>query len=346
MPFRRSLFAAVVIATAPIAAPAQTQLFFDNLNSAAGGSNYTVNYSSAAAGYGAATFGFNYSTLGIPAAPRTTDGSTLGLKLEANKIVGSGVVGGTSVSPLTSPIPSGLTTYTVRFDLWMNSNGPFPVGGGGSTQHAGVSIGTTGSTHEFPGVGGGTGGVVSGATFLADGDGGVSATSATVRDYTGYLAPNTMLTTGYAATGTDAQYHGNAYYANFGGVAPPAAQTALSANQSGQVAVGAQGFEWHTWTITRQDNTVQWFIRDRNGTDVLIQTVDISGKPFAGTNIALNQMDFFASVAPTTDQPYLFGLFDNVEIFTPVPEPATIGLVGLIIPAGYALRRRTRRGAA
>jgi len=34
----------------------------------------------------------------------------------------------------------------------------------------------------------------------------------------------------------------------------------------------------------RAGNSVQWFIRDRNGADVLIQTVDISGKPFAGTN--------------------------------------------------------------
>jgi hypothetical protein len=342
MRFRLCLLTAAVIAF-PAAASAQ-QLFFDNLNSASAGSNYNVNYSNPTAGYGAATFGFDYSTLGIPSAPRTTDGSTIGLKLEANKIVGSGVVGGTSVSPINSPITAGLTNYAVRFDLWMNTNGPFPGGGTGSTQHAGVSIGTTGTTAEFPGVGGGTGGVVSGATFLADGDGGVSATSATVRDYAGYLAPNTMLTTGYAATGTDAQYHGNAYYANFGGIAPPAAQTALSANQSGQVAVGAQGFEWHTWTIARQGNTVQWFIRDRNGTDTLVQTVDITGKPFAGTNFALNQMDFFASVAPTTDQPYLFALFDNVEVFTPVPEPATVGLVSLVVPVGYAMRRRVRRG--
>ncbi len=335
MVFRDFLFAAAVAAATPAVAPAQTQLFFDNLNSTSG-AGYTVNYSNATAGYGAATFGFDYSTLGIPSAPRTTDGSTLGLKLEANKIVGGGVVGGVSVSPITSPIPAGLTSYTVRFDLWMNANGPFPGGGTGSTQHAGVSLGTTGTTHQYPG----TGGNVDGITVLASGEGGSSATSTLVRDYTGWTSPGAFLQTGYAATGSDAQDNGNAHYNTFGGVAPPAAQTALSANQSGQVAVGSQGFEWHTWTVTRTGNSVEWFIRDRNNTDVLIQTIDITGKPFAGTNFALNQMDFFASVAPTTDQPFLSGVFDNVEVLTPVPEPATVGLVALAIPAWRLVRRR------
>src|SRR5262245_17638641 len=128
MGFRVPFLAAAVAAAAPTLGSAQTQLFLDNLNSSSGAS-YNVSFSNATAGYGAATFGFNYSTLGIPAAPRTTDGSTLGLKLEANKIVGGGAVGGASVSPVNSPIPVGLTSYTVRFDLWMNANGAFPGGG-------------------------------------------------------------------------------------------------------------------------------------------------------------------------------------------------------------------------
>src|SRR5207247_8972480 len=121
-------------------ARAQAVFFTDSFDGGPLAPSYNVNASNATAGYAAATFGFDYGTVGIPSAPNSVGGTTLGLKLEANKIVGGGVVGGITVSPTTfgglafSGVPAGTTNYTLRFDVWMNANGPFPGGGPGSTQ--------------------------------------------------------------------------------------------------------------------------------------------------------------------------------------------------------------------
>ncbi|HET6572452.1 MAG TPA: PEP-CTERM sorting domain-containing protein [Fimbriiglobus sp.] len=341
----RTLIAvAGLLATLPTAVQAQTTLFSDNLDSTSG-TAYSVIFSNATANYGTATFGFDYSALGIPSAPNSTGGTTRGLMLQANKVEttpGSGTIGGVSVSPTTSPINAGLTNYAVRFDLWMNANGAFPGGGTGSTQHAGVSIGTTGTTHQFPGTAAAPGNV-DGVTFAASGEGGASGTSTTVRDYNAWVNAGAFLNnTGYAAAGTTPQDQADPYYANFGNVAPPGAQ---GGNQTGNTLVGSQGFEWHTWTVTREGNTVRWFIRDRNGTDVLISTVDISAETLAGTNFTLGQYDFFSSVAPAGEQQFLFGLYDNVVVFTPVPEPTTVLGLAAAGLAGIGWVRRRRRAS-
>ena len=70
--------ALISIALASIT-PAQ-ELFSDDFNSDSS-ADYTLNTSSNDTKI---EFGFDYSTLGIPVAPNTTDASTLGLKLAGN----------------------------------------------------------------------------------------------------------------------------------------------------------------------------------------------------------------------------------------------------------------------
>src|SRR5262245_30572958 len=84
-------------------------------------------------------FFFDYNTAGIPAAPNS-GGTTRGLKLQANQA--NGIFSGVSVSPNGQNFAG---DYTVRFDWWSNFNGPFPVGGSGSTQMTTYGIGTSGT---------------------------------------------------------------------------------------------------------------------------------------------------------------------------------------------------------
>src|SRR5438067_13667798 len=95
----RVLVAAALAVGTPAVARAQAVVFTDSFDGGPLAPSYNVNASNATAGYAAATFGFDYGTVGIPSAPNSVGGTTLGLKLEANKIVGGGVVGGITVSP-------------------------------------------------------------------------------------------------------------------------------------------------------------------------------------------------------------------------------------------------------
>jgi predicted porin len=73
------LACAAALAAAPAAASASI-LFSDDFNTAGSAANYTL----AQTGQNQVTWAWDYSTMGIPSAPNTTDGSTLGVKFESN----------------------------------------------------------------------------------------------------------------------------------------------------------------------------------------------------------------------------------------------------------------------
>ena len=85
--------------------------------------NTSANYAVVNTGDGAVTFVFDYSTLGIPPAPNTTGGTTLGVKFEANLTVGAA----DAVTLHTNQTFTG--DRVIRFDAWVNAVGPFPGGG-------------------------------------------------------------------------------------------------------------------------------------------------------------------------------------------------------------------------
>ena len=305
-----SILAATLLAL-PTTIHAQV-LFSDSLDSPSG---WTINSGPGTANL--ATFGFDYSTVGIPAAPNS-GGSTIGLKLQANR-PGGGALTGISVSP-TGQSFSG--DYQLRFDMWLNAPGAatvpgFPAGGAGSTQLTGGGIGTAGSSAQW------VGGAYDSLFFMGTGDGGAA------QDYRVYPVANLASpTTGFYAAGTtttpDIRNAADPYYASFGGVSPPAAQTALFPQQNGTTQVGSLGFEWHDVAITKTGNTVSW---DIDG--VRIATVDTTGLPaFGGGDILLNQSDINNGTTDAAGDPLLFGLFDNVRVVA-VPEPSTYALFGL-----------------
>ena len=73
------------------------------------------------------TFAFDYSTIGVPPAPNG-DGTTLGLRMAAN-ISSPGTTEAITLSPVDRNFSG---SYVLKFDMWINANGPFPDGGNGS----------------------------------------------------------------------------------------------------------------------------------------------------------------------------------------------------------------------
>lgn len=275
-----------------------------------------------------ADFFFDYSTVGIPAAPNS-GGTTRGLKLEAN-IPGTATFTGASVSPFGQAFPG---NFTLRADVWQNFNGPFPGGGSGSTQMTWLGLGTTGDVAQFPGTS------VHGVGFAASGDGG------TTQDYRAYVSTGAPLlpSTGSYSAGTtdtpaasDSRQASDPYYVNngFGSETAPAAQIALFPQQSGATAPGTQGMAWHVWEVIRNDNTVTWTVDG-----VLIATVDLTSETFAGDNFFLGLFDINATSSTDPNaRDLLFGLIDNVVVTDVIPEPGSLSVLAL--GGLLALRRR------
>ena len=261
-------------------------------------------------------FAFDYSTIGVPESPNG-GGNTLGLRLAAN------MDDPASVEAITiSPTGQNFTgSYQVKFDMWINANGPFPAGGDGSTEFFTAGIGYDDVTLNMGGTSG------SGGWFAVTGEGGSS------RDYRAYKNAGEQ----FPESGQFFADSGNAseaYYASFGGIDVAAAvpvQTALYPNQTGVTQVGSAGFAWHEVVITVEGSTALWEI---DGLPIIQLDATIgSSFPLSG-NISIGYMDIFSSVS---DNPYVsFGLIDNLVV---IPEPATLGL---LLIGGIAVLRRKR----
>lgn len=302
---------AVVLATTVIA-PAQLYVEDFEVDVTA---DWRVNASNAG---NVADFFFDYSTVGIPAAP--SGSGTRGLKLEAN-IPGTNVFSGLSVTPIGRRFTG---DFILRFDAWQNFNGPFPSGGNGSTQVTMAGIGAPEEQVQFPGS------TFTGLGFAATGDGGSAS------DYRVYNAPGAPLAPGtgvYAAgTASTVQNNTHPYYSGFGNVSAPAAQLTLFPQQTGNTAVGTLGMAWHRWTIEKIGDTVTWTVDN-----TLIATV--TNPSFGGENIFFGQFDVNATSSTDPNaRSLLFGLIDNIEV---VPEPSTIAILG-IGTLGLLRRRRAK----
>jgi GH25 family lysozyme M1 (1,4-beta-N-acetylmuramidase) len=285
--------------------PPQVTLFADNfdLNTAA---NWTQNKSSADT---AATFNFDYSALGIPSAPNSTNNSTLGLQMQANLTLG--VTNALSLSPSGQNFSG---DYRLRFDAWINVNGPFPGGGAGSTEFLTAGIGTSGARTQWIG----RSSTADGYYFSINGDGGSADTSTTTADVNAYIGTAVQAAaTGvyWAGTDTSARGNGNVYYTTtFGsGDAAPALQQAnYPANQTGNLNDGTFGLAWHDVIVSRRGSTVDWVVDG-------VRFCTISNATFTASNVFVGFWDPFNSLS--ANNAINFGLVDNVRVESPAAAP-------------------------
>jgi len=282
--------------------------------------NWTVNKSPATTDE-AHDFFFDYSTVGIPSAPNS-GGTTRGLKLQANQ--SSGVFGGMSVSPTGQEFGGG--DYRVRFDWWANFNGPAPAGGSGSTQLSTFGLGTSGTVAQWPG------GTQDSTWFgsTTDGNSASDWRAYSPSAATSYSDASPVYAAGAVAGNRNASH---LYYAGFGQLAPPAAQTLLFPQQTGNSLIGSAPFEWHDVVIAKQGGSVTWTVDG-----LLIATVPTADDTAnTGNNIFFGHSDTNAtSSTDPNDVALLFTLIDNVRV---VPEPGSfmLGVIGMLC---FILRRR------
>ena len=292
-------------------------------------------------GTNAANFFYDYNTLGIPSAPHSAGGTTMGLKLQAN-ISGtgpaSGVLPGISVSPTGQAFAG---DFALRFDWWHNwigntSGGIGNSGGGsGSTQLSTFGVLTSGTSSNYAGAS-------DSVFYAATGDG------ASAQDYRAYSseAP-TSYSTGVVGVNAHNVYAANnqnntaTYYTTLfpaGATVPAAQNAAFPSTQFGTSLAGTAGFRWHDVFIEKSGNIVTWWVDNK-----LFATTDLAaftGPAPAGTNILFGHADtsLGAGTPASTFQAVDFTLIDNVVV---VPEPASLGL--LLLSAPLLIRRRTRR---
>lgn len=300
--------------------PAGTLLFSDNFNTDTS-TLWQTNLADPSDGF--VEFAWDYGTLaGIPPAPATTDGTTKGLRMRCGNIVPQ--FSGLSVSPLNGNFTG---DYRLRFDMWINHNGPMPDGGAGSTQHFDAGVGTAGDTPVYY-----NNPFADGVWFTCSGDG---ADGATFGDYSAYIGGVSQNDdTGFYAAGTGPvnsgiRDHSHPFYTSrWGGQTAPAAQLGLYPGQTGIVNLGNAGMAWHTVVITKVADTVTWQMDGVTIATVTNDPVSLS------TNIFVGYQDRFA--VSLSDAPEMsFGLVDNLRVETFAAAPATpINITSIKIVGG------------
>jgi hypothetical protein len=300
-----AIFAATIGDSGETNSPvAWVSVFEDDLDSTVG-SGWIVNRSSADT---VATFGYDYATDGIAAAPHSNGGTTRGVKLEANRVAGAAAA--LSLSPTGQSFAG---DYRLRFDAWINVNGPLPGGGVGSTEFITAGVGTTGNRVQWNGAGS----TADGDWIAFDGDGGVSDTTSSLGDYSVFVGTALQPATGGVyASGTEANARGNFHPYNSaavpGGVGAPAAQQSAYSQQTGAINPGAAGFAWHEVIVARSGSSVEWFIDG-------VRMATVVGASTAAGNVFVGYWDPYASVSDSAA--LSFGLVDNVRVEVPATAP-------------------------
>ncbi len=268
-----------------------------------------------------ADFFYDYSAIGVPAAPNGT--GTRGLKMTANN--SGGVFSGFSVSPTGQSFAG---DYRVSFDMWQNYVGPLGPGGNGSTQLSTFGIGTSGTTAFWPGAA--TKESVGFATTL---DGG---SASDFRAYssaapTSYAAGNAVYLAPAGAINNSA-----AYYSVFAPQSAPAAQALLFPGQTGSTDAGETSFLWRRVVIEVSGGLATWSI---DGTP--LATVNLSTVTLGGGNIFFGHTDSNAG-SSTDPNDFLLNvtLIDNLVVV--VPEPSTVALA-VCGGVGFLLLARRRK---
>ena len=265
-----------------------------------------------------ADFYYDYSAIGVPAAPGGA--TTRGLKLTANN--SGGVFSGFSVSPTGESFS---VKYRVSFDIWQNYVGPLGPGGSGTTQLSTYGIGTAGSVAFWPGAA-----VKESVAFGTTLDGG---SASDVRAYTtaaptSYASGNAVYQSPGSTINNSDLYYTAAYLAQ----SAPAAQVLLFPGQTGSTDAGETSFKWRKVVIDVSGGFANWSIDG-----LPLAKIDLSTVTLGGGNIFFGHSDTNAGSSTNANDTLLnVTLIDNVKV---VPEPSSL-LLCLVAALGMLAARR------
>jgi Calx-beta domain len=256
-------------------------------------------------GYNPVNLYFDYSTVGIPSAPNS-GGTTRGLKMQANLSAASAVFpSGVTVTPVGFPIA---VNFEMRWDWWLNYNGPLNGGGSGSTQIGGGGFGTAGTSAQIAGAS------IDSFFFGASGDG--TGTTADYRVYSPSAPTSHPDDSGVYAAGTvGSRNNSHAYYQTV--LTPQSATNNCPAQllaypqQTGLTQGGSAGMKWRSAMLQKVGNSLTYWLDG-----LLIATVDVTTNgTLGGNNIVFGQFDINASASTDVNATNLaFSLVDNVRI--------------------------------
>jgi hypothetical protein len=343
--------AIAILVSAFGATVSQAQILYSDTFATDTSANYNVFQTTGASGNTAnVTFAFNYSSLGVPAAPIVNGigngTSQVGLRVQSDELQSttSDLIGAVSVVAKNVTLPA---AYKLQVAVWGNYIGGTTINdaaGSNGTTGPTVATGVKGATYSSAT----TNGAASEGGFLADQIRDPTGSGGTYRVYIGGV--NQGNSNGafhvYAASGgsdaaTTAQMFSNAYYAStFPAVSAPTAQSSAATTQTGTTPVGTFGFAWHVVTVQDDGTNTTWSIDN-----LLIATIPDTDYTRGGSTIALGDQDSNTGASTAANGPtYNFDLFSNLVVTTlAVPEPGSLSLVTMAGVAFLVRRRRTAK---
>lgn len=256
-----------------------------------------------------ARFGFDYAAVNypttIPRSPHSTSSATKGLYLAVNK----DLVGATTAVNLYPLGQSFSGDFSFKFDVWLNWAN-LAV----STEHALFGLNHSGSIMNRPGRAGSEG-----LFFAISADGGVSAASTALRDYSVFAGqggglPPLLLTTNNQSFGP-APLLGDRFDnadPGFANLFPSRAFPGW-----GNTPAGSAGLQWLSVELRQVNNLVTCLL---NGVAMVQYT---NATPFTNGDVMIGYLDYFSSIGDTNS----FAIFDNLRV-----ERVTVAPVQLLSP--------------
>lgn len=302
----------VASASANLSLAPATALFRDDFNIAqsivtnpAITNNYRIVFNAASNSTDfTAIFGFDYSTVNypiqIPLSPHSISSETKGLYLTVNKD-SNGAIAAVNLYPLGQSFAG---NYALKFDLWLNW-----AGGASSTEHALFGINHSGNVTNRPGL------ITSDGLFFAvSADGGISATSGNVRDYSAFQGQGNGLTPLLLITNTTTFGPAPLLGARFDGSDPGFVSLfpARTIPVWGNTPAGSAGLQWLSVEVRQLNQRMTWLL---NGA-IIAQYTNTTA--YTNGNLMLGYLDFVNSIGDANS----FAVFDNVRVerlaFAPV----------------------------